>query len=189
MEECNKVYCAMEGLLMESTRRVCVFLFLFSGYMLFAQQKDTAYLKTNVDPGRTGVFLDSKYLGPAANFRVGRKYAVPPGQHEVKLVDPRYEEFTTTLTFEAGKTAHLVQTMKPLPPPKPPFGMIRTVGFDKFSAVYINNKFYGHAGELNNSLQGLKLPVGEYEVRVERTGGAPVVQKVKLEADKTVIVK
>ncbi|MGO9261814.1 MAG: PEGA domain-containing protein [Bryobacteraceae bacterium] len=175
-------------MVIKSTRRVGLFLVLCSGCTLFAQQKDTAYLRTNVDPGRTGVFLDGKYLGPAANFRVGRKYAVPPGQHEVTLVDPRFEDFKATLTFEAGKTQHLVQTMKPLPPPKPPFGMIRTVGFEKFTAVYINGKFYGHAGEFNNSLQGLMLPVGEYEVRVDKAGG-PVVQKVRLEADKTVIVK
>ncbi|HUI57175.1 MAG TPA: PEGA domain-containing protein [Bryobacteraceae bacterium] len=153
-----------------------------------AQQKE-AYLKTNVDPGRAGVFVDGKYLGPAENLRVGRKYALPPGQHEVKLVDPRCEDFTTTVTLEAGKTTHLVQTLKPLPAPKPPFGMIRTEGFDKFDAVYVNGKFYGHAGEFNNSLQGLKLPVGEYEVRVERPGASPVTQKVKLEADQTVIVK
>lgn len=175
-------------MLMKYIRRVGLFLVLCSASALFAQQKDTAYLKTNVNPGRTGVFLDGKYIGPAANFRIGRKYEVPPGQHEVTLVDPRYEDFKTTLTFEAGKTQHLVQTMKPLPPPKPPYGLLRVEGFDKFTPVYINGKFFGHAGEFNNSMQRLLLPVGEYEVKVDKPG-APVVQKVKLEADKTVIVK
>ena len=160
---------------------------LISAGTLFAQ-KETGYLKTNVDPGRTGVFVDGKYMGPAANFRIGRKYAVAPGQHEVKLTDPRYEDYTTTVTVEAGKTAHVAQTMKALPAPKPPYGRLRTVGFDKFDAVFINNKFYGHAGEFNNTMQGLLLPVGEYEIRVERAN-SPVMQKIKVEADKIVIVK
>ena len=82
---------------------------------LTAQQGDTAYLKTNVNPGRAGVFVDGKYIGPAGNFRIGQKYALPAGQHQVKLVDPRFEEFTTTVDLKAGKTTKLAETLKPLP--------------------------------------------------------------------------
>jgi len=157
---------------------------------LFAQQKDTAYLKTKVNPGRAGVFVDGKYVGPAANFKVARKYAVSPGQHEIKLVDPRYEEVTTSVTLAAGKTTVVSQTLKPLPPAKPPFGRIRTESADKYAAVYVNDRFYGHAGEFNNPVQGILLPPGEYTVRIEPlAGGNPVKQTVKVEADKTVVVK
>src|ERR1017187_427420 len=48
-------------------------------------QQSTGYLKTKVDPGRAGVFIDGKYVGPAGNFGVGRKYAVAAGEHEVRL--------------------------------------------------------------------------------------------------------
>ena len=65
---------------------------LSTAAVLTAQQGDTAYLKTNVNPGRAGVFVDGKYVGPAGNFRIGRKYALPAGQHQIKLVDPRFEE-------------------------------------------------------------------------------------------------
>ena len=157
---------------------------------LVGQQKDTAYLKTKVDPGRAGVFVDGKYVGPARNFGSARKYALPPGKHEVKLVDPRYEEITTTVELTAGKTTDLNQTMKALPPAKGPFGMIHTACPDKFAAVYVNDKFYGHAGEFNNSTQALLLPPGEYRIRIEPvSGGAPVSQTIKLEADKVVTVK
>ena len=113
---------------------------------LIGNAADTAYLKTKVDPGRAGVFVDGKYVGPAANFRIGRKYALPPGKHEVKLVDPRYEEFTTTVDLTAGKTVVVAQTMKPLPPPKPPLGSLKTtVTASKFDSVYLNDKYYGSA--------------------------------------------
>jgi hypothetical protein len=39
-------------------------------------QQNSGYLKTKVDPGRAGVFVDGKYVGPAGNFGVGRKYTV-----------------------------------------------------------------------------------------------------------------
>jgi hypothetical protein len=35
----------------------------------------------------------------------------------------------------------------------------------------------------------MMLPVGEYDVRIERTTGGPLTQKVKIEENKTVIIK
>ena len=155
---------------------------------LTAQQAGSAYLKTSVNPGRAGVFVDGKYVGPAANFGMGRKYALPPGQHQVKLVDPRYEEWSATVELKAGQTTKPEQTLKPLPPPKGPFGGLRTPVPEKYAAVYVNDKYYGHAGEFNNPTQKLMLPVGEYNFRVEPPSGAPINQKVKIEEGKTILV-
>jgi PEGA domain-containing protein len=155
-----------------------------------AAQQDLGYLKTKVNPGRAGVFIDGKYVGPAANFRVARKYAVAAGSHEVKLVDPRYEEYTTQVQIQARKTTTIRQALKALPPAKPPFGRLRIEGFDKYAAVYVNGKFCGHADEFNNSAQGLLLNPGQYEVRVEpMSGGTPVTDKVTIEAGKVAMVK
>src|ERR1700722_10864955 len=68
-----------------------------------AAQTGTGNLKAHVNPGRAGVFVDGKYLGPAANFKVARTYAVAAGQHTVKLIDPRYEEVEMMVTITAGK--------------------------------------------------------------------------------------
>jgi hypothetical protein len=154
-------------------------------------QQNTGYLKTKVNPGRAGVFIDGKYVGPAANFRVGRKYAVAPGEHEIKLEEPRYEEVVTKATIQAGKTMTLSQTMKPLAPAKPPFGRLRTIApSDKFVAVYVNGRFMGHAGEFNNSVQGLLLNPGNYAVKLVPAGETEgKEQQVTIEADKTAIVK
>jgi len=152
--------------------------------------QQTGYLKTKVDPGRAGVFIDGKYVGPAGNFGVGRKYTVAAGEHEVRLSEPRYEDVVTKVTIQAGKTTHLAQTMKALPAPKPPFGRLRTIAPDKFDAVYVNGKFMGHAGEFNNSVQGLLLNPGAYTVKiVPVSGGEGHEEQVKIEADKVTIVK
>src|SRR5512140_619972 len=103
-----------------------------------AGQQSTGYLKTRVDPGRAGVFIDGKYVGPAGNFGVGRKYTVAAGEHEIRLSEPRYEDVVSKVTIQAGKTTKLAETMKALPPAKPPFGRLRTVSPDKFAAVYVN---------------------------------------------------
>src|SRR5579872_533784 len=129
------------------------------------------YLKANIDPGRAGVFVDGKYLGPATNFGVARRYALAPGEHQLRLVDPRYQELTTTLQIREGKVTTLWEELKPLPAPEPPFGTLRVLSPDKFAAVYINGRFYGHADEFSNPYQGLLLHPGEYEVRVAPTEG------------------
>ena len=171
---------------MKFSQGIGVLLLLSAAGAASAQE---AYLKTNVNPGRAGVFVDGKYVGPAANFRIGRKYALPAGKHEVKLVDPRFEEYSTTVELKAGKTTKVAQSLKPLPPPKGPLGGLRTPISEKYAAVYVNDHFYGHAGEFNNTSQRMMLPVGEYAVRIERTSGGPINQKVKIEQGKTVVVQ
>ena len=155
-----------------------------------AVAQNSGSLKTKVEPGRAGVFIDGKYVGPAGNFGVGRKYAVAAGEHEVRLSEPRYEDVVTKVTIQAGKVTKLAETMKALPPAKPPFGLLRTVAADKFSAVYVNGKFMGHAGEFNNSLQGLKLNPGSYAVKIVPVGGGEGhEEKVQIEKDKVTVVK
>jgi len=148
-------------------------------------QQSTGYLKTKVDPGRAGVFIDGKYIGPAGNFGIGRKYVVAAGEHEVRLSEPRYEDAVTKVTIEPGKTTKLAETMKAVPLAKPPFGRLRTICPDKFAAVYVNGKFMGHAGEFNNPVQGLLLNPGAYSVKVVPvSGGVGREEQVKIEADK-----
>ncbi|MFB3829972.1 MAG: PEGA domain-containing protein [Bryobacteraceae bacterium] len=153
-------------------------------------QQGTGYLKTKVNPGRAGVFIDGKYVGPAGNFGIGRKYTVAAGEHEIKLCEPRYEDVVTKVTIQPGKTTKLSQTMKALPLAKPPFGRLRTISSDKFAAVYVNDKYMGHADEFSNSAQGLLLNPGEYTVKVvPLSGGQEKEEKVKITADQVTIVR
>ena len=112
------------------------------------------------------------------------------GQHDVKLIDPRYEEVDMMVTLTAGKTTSISQTLKALSTVKGPYGELKTEYPDKFAAVYINDKFYGHSGEFDHGAQGLLLPPGAYTVRIEPvSGGTPVSKMIQLEADKIVTVK
>lgn len=165
-------------------------LLLTAGLPAVANAQGTGTLKTKVNPGRAGVFVDGKYLGPAANFRIAQKYALPEGEHEVKLVDPRYEEVTRKVSIQAGKTTTLSEKLTPIEPAKPPFGSLRTVGFTKFAAVYVNGKYYGHVDEFSNFAQVLLLNPGEYTVRVVPVdGGAPHEETVRIEAGQATIIR
>jgi hypothetical protein len=150
---------------------------------------DTGRLKLEVSPGRAGVFIDGKYVGPAANFKVPHTYDVAAGEHEVRLVEPRYQEIVKKVTIENGKKTVLKETMTALPLAKPPFGKLRIENSDHFAAVYVNGQFMGHVDEFSNFAQALLLNPGTYEVKIVPLKGSPVTQSVTIEADKTVIVK
>jgi len=150
---------------------------------------DNGRLKTEVSPGRAGVFVDGKYVGPAANFKIARTYEVAAGEHEIKLEEPRYQEIVKKITITAGKTTVMKETMVALPLAKPPFGKLRIEHPDHFAAVYVNDRFMGHVDEFSNFAQALLLNPGTYEVRVVPTTGAPITKSVTIEAEKTVIFK
>ncbi len=155
-----------------------------------AQGKATGYLKVKANPGRAGVFVDGKYLGPAANFRVARKYAVPAGEYELSLRDPRHQEYTTKVTIQTGKTTVVSYALQPTPLEKPPFGRLKTSGGSKYDAVYVNSKFMGHMDEFDGPREVLLLNPGEYDVEiVPAAGGQAHAEKVKIEADRTTVVR
>jgi PEGA domain len=95
-------------------------LILLAGASLVCFAADTGRLKTEIDPGRAGVFIDGKYVGPAANFKIARTYELSPGEHEIRLEEPRYEEIVTKVTITAGRKTILKEKMKALPPPNHP---------------------------------------------------------------------
>lgn len=165
-------------------------LFFPSALPLAAQQAN-GYLKVKTTTGRAGVFVDGKYVGPSANFRFTRKYAVPAGDHEISLQDPRYQEYTTKVTITAGKTTVVNHPLESAPLAQPPFGELRTEGGpDKFAGVFLNGKFMGHVDEFSNFAQRLVLPPGEYTVKiVSPTAGQEDEEKITIQADKTTTIK
>ncbi len=164
-----------------------------------AKNKDTnGYIKARGGPTGAGLFVDGKYIGPAGRFTVPEKYAVEPGAHEVRLEDPRFEAFTTKVTVTAGKTTKLHFKLKPVEPPKPPFGRLRfgggetesfiSVAYGDTSAVYLNGKFWGHVDEFNNVGGGMLLPPGTYQLSVNSPIFGEIKKDVTVTANKVTVI-
>jgi hypothetical protein len=157
---------------------------------LQAQQAGGGFLKVKANPGRAGVFVDGKYLGPAANFGRARTYAVTGGEHELILREPRYQEHKTTVTIESGKTTTVSQSLQALALAKPPFGRLKVARFEKYASVFVNGGYMGHADEFNGPNQGLLLNPGDYDVKVSSQAGDTLLeQKVTLRQDEVLTVR
>jgi hypothetical protein len=147
-------------------------------------------LKTAVKPSRAGIFVDGKYVGPAGNFGRARSYPLSAGEHEILISEPRYQDVTKRVTITAGKTTKLTDQMTAVPVAKPPFGLLRVEGPDKFAAVFLNNKYYGHVDEFSNFAQGMKLNPGTYEIKITPAGGgADHVESFTITENKTTLVQ
>jgi hypothetical protein len=170
-----------------------VAVFACFAFTLFAsaQKAETGKLRTMVYPGRAGVFVDGKYLGPAANFATARTYKLPAGEHELLLTEPRYKDITTKITVQPGKMTVVEKNMERLPAPKPPFGRLRVVqgSSGKFGAVYLNKKYMGHIDEFSNSSQGLLINPGEYQLEIASIdGGHDHVETITIKENVTVTI-
>lgn len=155
-----------------------------------ASAQQTGKLKVKVKPGRTGVFVDGKYVGPASNLMHARTYTVPAGEHEVVLREPRYQEQSQKVTITAGKTTVVAPGMQAKTLTQPPYGVLRISGFEKYAPVYVNNQYVGHADEFNASRQGLLLNPGEYEVKVTTPNGDTLANpKVTIREKVTEIIR
>ena len=148
------------------------------------------YLKVDVTPDKAGVFMDGAYLGPAARYGSTRKYLIAPGQHQITMVDPRYEDASATVQIEAGKTAKISESMKAKPEPQAPFATLRVICAKNLAAVMVNDRYVGHVDEFNNGLQGLLVSPGTYDVRIDLGGGEALLwEQVTLAAGKTTVVR
>lgn len=160
--------------------------------------QDTGRIKAVGKPGNAGVWVNGKYIGPAARFTVAEKYDVAAGDVEVTLREPRYEDFTTKATIRPGKTTKVKYKLKKVEPAKPPFGRLRFGGGEPesyisvtagdTSAVFINGKFYGYIDELNNAGGGLLLNPGTYEVSFDSPLFGAFKQNVTIEANKVTVI-
>ena len=166
-----------------------ILLFALAACTLYAQD---GTLRVKAKPGSTGVFVDGKYLGPAANFAATRTNTVAAGEHELKLTDPRYQDFTQKIKVEAGKLTQVSWTMQKSPVPQGPFGELRITGGEKFAGVFLNGKFAGHVDEFDNFSQRVQLAAGEYELRIVAPGnnGATVhTEQIKIGANQQLWIK
>lgn len=164
---------------------------LLLGLMLpaLAQDKPTR-IRVQVDPSVAGLFIDGKYVGPTENFHISIPYDVNPGEHKIRLVDPRFEDYETTVTAVEGKTTKFDFKMTPKAIPTPPFGQIRTIqGASKYTAVYLNQQYVGHVDEFSNVAQRLLVPPGGYVIRFENPEtGATYEESITITANQTTTI-
>jgi len=76
--------------------------------------KVTSQIKLDVMPTEAGVFVDGAFVGYVHQFGgVGRAMLVSPGKHQIKLVLPGFQDFTTQVDLEPNQKFKISTALVP----------------------------------------------------------------------------
>ncbi len=138
----------------------------------------------------SGVWIDGEYLGYLGELKGNKKIELLPGNHELSVRQGGYQDFTETIVVEP----RLILTV-PVKMQKSPEAIWPTVTAElkvdvqpDRSAVFVDDKFIGHAGELGG-LHSMLLSPGMHRVKIELPGYQTFESDVSLVAGQKSIVK
>jgi hypothetical protein len=138
----------------------------------------------------SGVWIDGQYLGYLGELKGNKKIELLPGNHELSVRQGGYQDFTETIVVEP----RLILTV-PVKMQKSPEAIWPTVTAElkvdvqpDRSAVFVDDKFIGHAGELGGHHSMLLSP-GMHRVKIELPGYQTFESDVSLVAGQKSIVK
>lgn len=73
-----------------------------------------AQMKLDVSPDRAAVFINNSYVGTAKEFGgIGRAMVIAPGEYQVRIGLPGYQDFTTVVTLKPRQKITIKTTLTP----------------------------------------------------------------------------
>jgi len=160
-------------------RAISVFvwmLVLISGTkMLRAQNKVVGELefegKTKLERD-SGVWIDGNYVGYLKELKGSKKITLLPGQHEVVVRQSGYQDYVEKIVVEPGQKRLVSVTMHLAPRASVPeiTATLKLKIKPKRAAVFLDEKFVGHAADFGGAFRSMKISPGKHRVRVELPG-------------------
>jgi hypothetical protein len=139
----------------------------------------------------SGVWIDGKYVGYLGELWGHKRIMLLPGDHELTVRQAGYKDFTETLTVEPKELLLVpVKMQKDTSDvwPTVTAELKVDVGPDR-AAVFVDNRFLGHAGELGGAFHSMLLSPGTHRIKVELPGYQSFETEVNLVAGQKSVVK
>jgi PEGA domain len=119
-----------------------------------------------------GVWIDGEYLGYVKELKGSKKVLLMPGKHHIVARQAGYGDFVSEIVVEPGQTQTVSVRMSMVPgaaTPKITSELKLTIQPAR-AAVFLDNNYIGHAGELGGSVHSLLVTPGTHHVKVELPG-------------------
>ncbi len=139
----------------------------------------------------SGVWIDGKYVGYLGELWGPKRILLIPGDHELIVRQAGYQDFTETLTVEPKELLAVPVKMQKAPEdtlPKVTAQLKIDVQPDR-AAVFVDDRFLGHAGELGGAFHAMLLSPGAHRIKVELPGYQSFETDVNLLAGQKSVVK
>jgi len=139
----------------------------------------------------SGVWIDGKYVGYLGELWGPKRILLIPGDHELVVRQAGYKDFSETLTVEPKELLAVPVKMQKEPNdtlPKVTAQLKIDVQPDR-AAVFVDDRFLGHAGELGGAFHAMLLSPGAHRIKVELPGYQSFETDVSLVAGQKSVVK
>jgi PEGA domain len=120
----------------------------------------------------SGVWIDGQYVGYLGELRGSKRILLLPGDHDLVIRQAGYQDFTEKLTVEPKiLLAVPVKMMKATNETYPTVTAQLKVDIQPDrAAVFVDDRFLGHAGELGGAFHSMLLSPGTHRIKVELPG-------------------
>jgi PEGA domain len=139
----------------------------------------------------SGVWIDGKYVGYLGELWGPKRILLIPGDHELAVRQAGYKDFTETLTVEPKILLLVpVKMQKETSDTWPSVtAQLKVDVQPDRAAVFVDNRFLGHAGELGGAFHSMLLSPGTHRIKVELPGYQSFETDVTLVAGQKSVVK
>ena len=172
----------------------CMFLALGTAKMAAGQNQVMGELvlegQTNLERDSV-VWIDGNYVGYLKELKGSKKVLLLPGQHEVIVRQSGYDDFVQKVVMEPGEKRLISVTLHLSARATSPdvTATLKLKIKPKRAAVFLDEKYVGHAGEFGGAFRSMKISPGKHRIRVELPGYRTFDTEVNLLADQETEVK
>jgi len=139
----------------------------------------------------SGVWIDGKYVGYLGELWGPKRILLLPGDHDLVVRQAGYQDFTEKLTVEPKELLLVpVKMQKDTADTWPTVtAELKVDVHPDRAAVFVDNRFLGHAGELGGAFHSMLLSPGSHRIKVELPGYQSFETDVTLVAGQKSVVK
>ena len=139
----------------------------------------------------SGVWIDGQYVGYLGELKGKKKVLLLPGDHELVVRQAGYRDFTQKITVEPRVLRSVpVKMEKDTSETWPTVtAQLKVDVQPDRAAVFVDDKFLGHAGELGGKFHSMLLSPGMHRIKVELPGYQTFETDVTLVAGQKSVVK
>jgi hypothetical protein len=138
-----------------------------------------------------GVWVDGEYLGYVKELKGDKKVLLMPGKHTITVRSAGYTDFVQDMVVEPGLQQEVRVRLSLAPGATVPTvtSMLKITVQPPRAAVFLDDRYVGHTGELGGSVHALLVTPGKHRVKIELPGYRTFETEVNLIAGQKSEVK
>ncbi|HEV2388314.1 MAG TPA: PEGA domain-containing protein [Candidatus Acidoferrales bacterium] len=122
----------------------------------------------------SGVWIDGQYVGYLKELKGSRQILLLPGRHEIAVKQDGFMDFRQSVIVQPGEDLSIEVAMRKNPhslyPTDASSSQVKLDVDPDRAAVFVDDRFVGHAGEFGGLGRGMVLTPGQHQIVIDLPG-------------------